>query len=414
MNKKTITIMLAYVGVVTGAGLASGQELLQYFVGLGLKGMVGISMVAILHMLIGGLLLQLGSHYLANDHSEVFDEITNKFISKFMDLSLIFTCFVIGFVMIAGAGSNLNQAFGTPSVIGSIICTVLIIGVGMLDFEKVSKVIGSFTPFIIVFTLIGSIYTFTHYKPDWQAIAEIAQNLPSNFDNLGVSVLNYFGMCLMTAVSMALVLGGDELNTGEAGLGGLLGGLLVGILGILIVLTLFIRVDEVKSLDIPMLYIIEDINPILGKVMAAVIFGMIFNTTISLFYALARRFSNGDEKKFKILLVTLTLVGFALSFGGFKKLVSVFYPIIGYAGIIMLIVLVFAYFKEKSSIKYENIRRFAINHYMRKKLDDDMDYTKEDKKKLKRLINRSHIDNEDMKEKSKETVEEILENEDNE
>lgn len=414
MNKKTITIMLAYVGVVTGAGLASGQELLQYFVGLGLKGMVGISMVAILHMLIGGLLLQLGSHYLANDHSEVFDEITNKFISKFMDLSLIFTCFVIGFVMIAGAGSNLNQAFGTPSVIGSIICTVLIIGVGMLDFEKVSKVIGSFTPFIIVFTLIGSIYTFTHYKPDWQAIAEIAQNLPSNFDTVGVSVLNYFGMCLMTAVSMALVLGGDELNTGEAGLGGLLGGLLVGILGILIVLTLFIRVDEVKSLDIPMLYIIEDINPILGKVMAAVIFGMIFNTAISLFYALARRFSNGDEKKFKILLVTLTLVGFALSFGGFKKLVSVFYPIIGYAGIIMLIVLVFAYFKEKSSIKYENIRRFAINHYMRKKLDDDMDYTKEDKKKLKRLINRSHIDNEDMKEKSKETVEEILENEDNE
>ena len=414
MNKKTITIMLAYVGVVTGAGLASGQELFQYFVGLGLKGIVGISMVAILHMLIGGLLLQLGSHYLANDHSEVFDEITNKFISKFMDLSLIFTCFVIGFVMIAGAGSNLNQAFGTPSVIGSIICTVLIIGVGMLDFEKVSKVIGSFTPFIIVFTLIGSIYTFTHYKPDWQAIAEIAQNLPSNFDTVGVSVLNYFGMCLMTAVSMALVLGGDELNTGEAGLGGLLGGLLVGILGILIVLTLFIRVDEVKSLDIPMLYIIEDINPILGKVMAAVIFGMIFNTAISLFYALARRFSNGDERKFKILLVTLTLVGFALSFGGFKKLVSVFYPIIGYAGIIMLIVLVFAYFKEKSSIKYENIRRFAINHYMRKKLDDDMDYTKEDKKKLKRLINRSHIDNEDMKEKSKETVEEILENEDNE
>lgn len=163
-----------------------------------------------------------------------------------------------------------------------------------------------------------------------------------------------------------------------------------------------------------MLYIIEDINPILGKVMAAVIFGMIFNTAISLFYALARRFSNGDEKKFKILLVTLTLVGFALSFGGFKKLVSVFYPIIGYAGIIMLIVLVFAYFKEKSSIKYENIRRFAINHYMRKKLDDDMDYTKEDKKKLKRLINRSHIDNEDMKEKSIETVEEILENEDDE
>ena len=32
MNKKTISIMLAYVGVLTGAGLASGQEIMQYFI----------------------------------------------------------------------------------------------------------------------------------------------------------------------------------------------------------------------------------------------------------------------------------------------------------------------------------------------------------------------------------------------
>ena len=37
MNKKIITIMLAYVGVLTGAGLASGQELMQYFVSLGIS-----------------------------------------------------------------------------------------------------------------------------------------------------------------------------------------------------------------------------------------------------------------------------------------------------------------------------------------------------------------------------------------
>lgn len=414
MNKKTITIMLAYVGVLTGAGLASGQELMQYFVGLGLKGIIGISIVALLHMLIGGLLLQLGSHYLANDHSEVFDEITNKFIGKFMDLSLIFTCFVVGFVMIAGAGANLSQAFNTPNWLGALVCAGLIIGVGMLDFEKVSKVIGSFTPLIVIFTLIASIYTFTHYKPDWQAIGEISTSLPSNFDSLILSVINYFGMCLMTGVSMALVLGGDEINSGEAGLGGLIGGLIVGILGALIVLTLFIRVDEVRGLDIPMLYVIEDINPILGKVMALVIFGMIFNTAISLFYALARRFSSGDEKRFKILLVGLTIVGFVLSFGGFKKLVAIFYPIIGYSGIVMLIVLVYAYFKERTSIKYENIRRFAINHYMRKKLDDDMDFSKEDGARLDKLIDRSHIDNEDMEERAREEVETAIEEEETE
>ncbi|WP_276881831.1 YkvI family membrane protein [Anaerococcus tetradius] len=411
MNKKIITIMLAYVGVLTGAGLASGQELMQYFVCLGISGIVGITIVAILHMLIGGILLQLGSHYLAGDHSEVFDEITNKFISKFMDISLILTCFIIGFVMIAGAGSNLNQAFGAPRWLGAVICTGLIIGVGMLDFNKVSKVIGSFTPLIVIFTLLASIYTFTNYKVDWQSLNQIAKSLPSNFDSLSLTVINYFGMCIMTAVSMALVLGGDELNTAMAGIGGLLGGLLVGILGILIVLTLFIRVDEVKSLDIPMLYIIEDLSPGLGFLMALVIFGMIFNTGISLFYALARRFAGGDEKKFKVLLIGISLSGYILSFGGFKKLVSIFYPLIGYAGMIMLIVLVYAYYRERTSIRYENVRRFAINHYMRKKLDDSMEYSREDKDKLKKLIERSHIDNKDLIEKSKEAVMEKIEEE---
>lgn len=411
MNKKTITIMLAYVGVLTGAGLASGQELMQYFVSLGLSGIVGIGVVAILHMLIGGLLLQLGSHYLANDHSEVFDEITNKFISKFMDISLILTCFIIGFVMIAGAGSNLNQAFGAPNWLGAVICTGLIIGVGMLDFSKVSKVIGSFTPLIVIFTLLASIYTFTNYKVDWQAVNQLAKSLPSNFDSVSLTVINYFGMCIMTAVSMALVLGGDELNTGEAGMGGLVGGLLVGILGILIVLTLLIRIDEIKNLDIPMLYVIEDINPILGTLMALVIFGMIFNTAISLFYALSRRFSYGDEKRFRVLLVGITLLGFALSFAGFKKLVAIFYPLIGYAGMVMFVVLVFAYFRERKSIKYENIRRFAINHYMRKKLDDDLEYTKDDRQKLNKLIEKSHIDNEEMRKKAHESVKEAMEQE---
>ena len=54
MNKKTIVIMLAYVGVVTGAGLASGQELMQYFVSLGTIGLIGAGVVGILHTLIGG------------------------------------------------------------------------------------------------------------------------------------------------------------------------------------------------------------------------------------------------------------------------------------------------------------------------------------------------------------------------
>ena len=352
--------------------------------------------VGLLHTLIGGVLLQLGSHYMATDHSEVFGEITNKYMGKFIDYSLIFTCFVIGFVMIAKAGSNLNEAFGIKKWIGQVICAGLIIVIGMMDFEKVSKIIGSFTLLIIIFTLIGSLYTFFNYNPNWNHLNNMAIQLPSNFNSVIFSTFNYYGMCLMSGVSMGLVLGGEELNTQDAGIGGLLGGAIAGILGILISFTLFIRVDEVGKLDIPMLYIIEDINPVLGVLMALVIFGMIFNTGISLFYALARRFSKGEEKRFKIFLIVLTLIGFVLSFGGFKELVSTFYPIIGYVGILMMIVLVAAWYKERSAIKYESYKRLGISHYMRKKVDDKEDFSKEDEKRLEKLIERSNIDNEQI------------------
>ena len=312
--------------------------------------------------------------------------------------------------MLAGAGSNLNQAFGVNVNVGRVICALLIIIVGMMDFKKVSQVIGSFTPFIVGFVLIGSVYTFINFKPDWDSLNAFATRLPANFDNVGFAVLNYFGMCLMTAVSMGLVLGGDELSSENAGWGGLLGGAIVGIMGVLITLTLFIRVEEVYDLDIPMLYIIEDISPILGFIMALVVFGMIFNTGISLFYALARRFSNDDERRFKIMLVTITGAGFILSFLGFKKLVSIFYPIIGYIGIFMMALLVFAYFKERTAIRRESMKRLGIRHYMRKKLDDDIEFTKKDQERLNKLIDRSHIDNEEIQDKVKETVQEAIDN----
>lgn len=107
-----------------------------------------------------------------------------------MDISLIFACFVVGFVMIAGAGSNLNQAFGINENIGRIICALMIIIIGMMDFDKVSQVIGSFSPLIVVFVVTGAIFTIVTAKPDWQDLNSFAKSLPANFNNVGLAVIN--------------------------------------------------------------------------------------------------------------------------------------------------------------------------------------------------------------------------------
>lgn len=410
MDKKTISIILAYVGVLTGAGLASGQEIMQYFISFGKDGLYGLIGIGVLHIFVGGIVLQLGSHFVAESHIDVLEEVSKKFVTKFMDFALILNCFLMGFVMIAGAGSNLEQQFGLAPWIGSLICTLLIIVVGMMDFEKVTKVIGFFTPLVLVFTLVGAIYTIVNANPDFEALDVLGKSMESSLPNIAVSTINYFGLCMISSISMAFVLGGSRTDSSQARAGGMLGGGLVAILTGLVGFTLFLALNDVKDADIPMQIILNNVHPYMGLAMSLIIFGMIFNTAISLFYSAAKRLSLTEEK-FKRNLIIFTLLGFALSFMGFKKLMALLYPILGYLGLILIIILIVAWFKERDAIKSENKKRDQMSDLTRKKLDDDEDFGKKDREKLNELAEESIIENDKIKEAVEEEVEEELEEE---
>src|SRR5699024_8785020 len=107
MARKVLQTTLAFIGLVVGAGFASGQEVLQYFVSYGTGGIVAAAISAILLALAGVAILQLGSYYHAMEHTDVFDSITRPWISRLVDAFVCLVLFCLGFVMIAGAGSNL-------------------------------------------------------------------------------------------------------------------------------------------------------------------------------------------------------------------------------------------------------------------------------------------------------------------
>jgi len=83
---KVITVALAYVGVIIGAGFASGQEIMQYYVSYGAMGFWGLVISGIVFVIGGVVLLQFGSYYLAREHSDVIDQIASPYISKIIDL----------------------------------------------------------------------------------------------------------------------------------------------------------------------------------------------------------------------------------------------------------------------------------------------------------------------------------------
>ena len=348
-GKKIFRIVMAFIGIFTGAGFASGQEIMQYFTSFGLWGIAGSVVATVLFGFVGMVILDLGNRYKATTHTDVFDHITNKTLSWIIDIILMITIFGIGVVMLAGAGSNLNQQFDLPVWLGSGILGVVLIIVGMLDTEKVISAISSVTPFLLVFVVIisGYILLFTEYS--FQALDPVARNLSSTLPQWAVSAINYAAFNITFGLSMAFVVGGEEDNQKTASMGGLIGGIGVGLLILLNNLSIFAAVEEASQYPLPMLALAHEVHPIAGLLMSVILFVLIWSTAMSLFYSFASRLAESGTKKFNLILIATVVVGFGLSFFGFTNLVSYFYPAVGYAGILIIGVMVYGWFKERKT-----------------------------------------------------------------
>ena len=400
-------IAFAYIGVIVGAGLSSGQDLLQYFISFGQIGLIGVLLLGLLNAAFGKIMLSLGSYYRADNHEEVFTQISHPIITRILDFVLIAGSFIMGFVMIAGAGSNLEQQFGLPFWVGGLICSLLIITVSFMDFDKITSVLGVFTPIMIVMIFIITGYSFIGKSHDWAALDTIAHTIKPATSNVWFSVINYYSLCAMTAVSMAFILGGSVVRISIAEKGGTRGGLLVGLVVFIAAISIFANLDTVKDADLPILAIANQIHPWLAYIYAITVFSLIFNTAFSLFYSIARRFANGSTKRMRISVV---IIGYICSFFGFKDLISILYPILGYMGLLLLIILIYGWLRDRKDIIMEKLFRRKMIHLSLKKHSPHKNLSEKERELFHTLGDISQADTKSLKEDIHNEAKEILSN----
>ena len=408
MSTKYLSVAFAYVGVIIGAGLASGQDLLQYFLSFGSIGFVGIVGVGLLNVLFGGIALQLGSYYRSDNHDEVFERIAHPALRRVIDVVLVFSGFAMGFVMLAGAGANLEQQFGMPAWAGSALCAVLVVLTAFLDFDRIMKVIGVFTPMIVLAITVLTVYSLARPHPGLAELDAIASRVPPALPNLWLSTINYFALCVVGGIAMAFVLGGSVLRIGEARRAGRVGGIIIALVVGADALALYLNLDRVWDVNVPALEIARSIHPAFAFAYTLIIFALIYNTVFSLFYSTARRFSGGSTTRMRLVLVGVVALGYAASFMGFKRLVGAMYPIIGYLGIALLGVLVLGWIRQRSSVaREENLRRKLIRLLVRKHADE-LEYTDEHRAQARTLARASVVNGVELRRDAGSIAEEIV------
>lgn len=349
--KKILTMGSAFIGIIVGAGFASGQEILQYFTSFGYVGTIATIVATALFAYLGMILTKLGSRMRTTSHKEVIYKISGRYLGIVVDAIIVFTLFGVGVVMIAGAGSILHQQFNVAPFIGSLIMVILILITVMLNVEKVIQIIGSITPFLILAIIFVSIYCLMTMDMPFSELNPIAKEQPSALSHWVLSAINYVSFNIAVGASMTLVMGGAEEDERIASFGGLVGGIGIGILIMMSHLAIFSKVDQVASYEMPTLQIVDNISPVLGIIFAIILFGMIFNTAVSMFYAFSARFTDMGTKRSNIFIVITMVVAFAASFVGFTNLVAKFYPTIGFLGLFLVLALIIAPFRIPKSRK---------------------------------------------------------------
>ena len=348
--KKSLQIGGAYVGIIVGAGFASGQEIVLYFTSYGFKGVYGALLAMVGFSIVGMCVAQVSSRLRTVSHKDLIYQISGNAVGLVLDYLLSLFLFGVAVIMFAGAGATLQQMFGLPIWLGSICMILLTIATVMMDVKSIINIIALATPYLLAIVSIIAIYAIATMDLTFVEQAVIAQQAQVSSKSWWVTALLYMSFNIGVSFSLLTVMCGSVRNDKVAGMGGIIGGVLLGALILLINFSLLAKMNVVIGLDIPMLALANEIHPFVGLLMTFSLLGMIYNTAVGMLYSFMVRFFKPDRPSFKVAVIFIGSLGFLASLAGFTTLVAKLYAVMGYVGLVLIIFIISAWLRRVKRI----------------------------------------------------------------
>lgn len=342
-----IEITSLYIGVIMGAGFASGRECWQFFGVFGQKGYFGAVFSTVCFVMLACMLTYIARSKNTTDLGRLISPFENRYIDNVIGWTLGIIYYTMIIAMTAAGGSLLNQQFGISKVFGGLVIAVLCIITVLGDFERVSGVFRLLVPVLFV---IGVATILLTIHMDFGQSGAVSGYRPGRMSpNWPVSALVFMAYNTLGMITMAGSCAVNAKDTVNAYKGAVLGTLCLGGLTILLLRALLTDMAFSSSLDLPMLGFSARISPLLNMIYAVVLYGAVYSTGASTYYGFSTRIRDGRIKKY--IIVAGAAAGFLLGLTGFKRLVEFLYPAQGYIGILFIFLIIINFFRELKSEK---------------------------------------------------------------
>ncbi len=334
--KEVINISAVFIGLVIGAGFASGREIFEYFNISSQSDCTGIVVATISFGAICYIIMQLAQKQQCSDFNSMLKVLSGRFaplISFFM-FAYMFCGF---FIMMSACGVLAEETFGVSPQCGIWLLAFVCFCVFSFDV----KGLVAFNVVLVPIMVAGMIYI---------CLSSLFQPLPTFAlldkikTNPLVSALCYVSYNTITAGAVLVPLSATS-NKKQ-----LLSASTVsaGVLGLLIFiswLTMNVFFDRLLFSEMPLLELASDNGNFATYIYTIVLFMALCTTAVSQGFGLLSkfRFSKVSQRIFAAAILCLLAIPFA-GFG-FSTLVAKLYSAFGYAGLLWTGIIIKQYIK---------------------------------------------------------------------
>ena len=332
--KKALKIATVYIGLVIGAGFASGREILEYFNFRSNTNISGVLIAAFLFMIIAYLILAKSSEEGISDFDSYITSVAGRTAPLVRGFMLVYM-FCGLFVMFSGSGALTDSLSLLPDFYGSVLMALICFAILSFDLRGIVTLNLILVPLMICGIIFVSVCT--------AIFSDIAVFSPTEYINGGVmiSAVCYATYNTVTAGAVLVPLAKDlSIKTIRAAAVG--GGFCIGFLIMLVWTVQGASFDLIHDSELPMLTLAALCGKLCKRVYTAVLFMAICTTAVSYGFGLMSHFSDKIKTSRQRVLFSAVLCLTALPFSlyGFSNLVSQLYSAFGYIGMIWIVMVI--------------------------------------------------------------------------
>ena len=320
-----------YVGLIIGAGFASGREIMTFFTEYGRIWPLGIILAGVLFAVLGYMITDMVDKDNISSYSQFISRIMGEKTAGITEaVSGIFLC-VLFFAMISASGSLAYEAFGTNRMYGSLIMAAVCFLIFVCGMDGVIKVNAVLSPVMVGgAVLVCAYYCLTGGKAVF--MADIGNRKMPYL--ILLSSLIYVSYNIITAVSVFVGTKDIIKEDKRVKLSGVFGGIFLSVMGIMLGAVIFLGGEKLYGYDIPMLAAIGGTGTAMGYIYVLVLIGAIITTAAGNGYGAVMWAEDRTGIKPIIIKTFMCTVSVMFSLLGFAQFTDRIYPLFGFLGLV--------------------------------------------------------------------------------